>query len=292
MKKIILTKGVQYMIISTACFTVMQSLIKYMPVDRISTIEQTFFRSFVSWFFCFFYMLYYKITFKTVNLKLIALRSIIGTISMFSFFYILPRMPMGSSVALKYLSPIFTAVFAVLLLNEKLKIQQWLFFLISFVGVVLLKGFDPRITLFDFGLGILSAASGGILYILIRKIGDDDDPSVVVHYFMLFASIIAGIFMIPHWVTPDFKDWLVFLGVGFSGFVAQIYMTKAFQEKDDVNYLAIFKYLEAIYAIIIGYLYFGETYSFLSFFGIVLIFVGLILTIRLKSIKKPEVDFD
>ena len=199
-------------------------------------------------------------------------------------------MPMGSSVALKYLSPIFTAVFAVLLLNEKLKIQQWLFFLISFVGVVLLKGFDPRITLFDFSLGILTAVSGGILYILIRKIGDDDDPSVVVHYFMLFASVISGIFMIPHWVTPDFNDWLVFLGVGFSGFVAQIYMTKAFQEKDDVNYLAIFKYLEAIYAIIIGYLYFGETYSFLSFFGIILIFVGLILTIRLKSVKKPDVD--
>ena len=96
--------------------------------------------------------------------------------------------------------------------------------------------------------------------------------------------------MIPHWVTPDFKDWLVFLGVGLSGFVAQIYMTKAFQEKDDVNYLAIFKYLEAIYAIIIGYLYFGETYSFLSFFGIILIFVGLILTIRLKSIKEPIIN--
>lgn len=292
MKRIVFTKGVQYMIISTACFTVMQSLIKYMPVDRISTIEQTFFRCFISWVFCFFYMLYYKITFKTNNLKLIGLRSIIGTISMFAFFYILPRMPLGSSVALKYLSPIFTAVFAVLLLKEKLKPLQWLFFIITFIGVVLLKGFDPRISFFDFSLGILSAATGGILYILIRKIGDDDDPSVVVHYFMLFASIIAGIFMIPHWVTPNFEDWWVFFGVGFSGFVAQIYMTKAFQEKEDVNYLAIFKYLEAIYAIIIGYLYFNETYSFLSFFGIILIFVGLILTIRLKSIRKPDVDFD
>jgi drug/metabolite transporter (DMT)-like permease len=289
MKKNILTKGVQYMLISTACFTVMQSLIKFMPADHIPTIEQTFFRSFVTWIFCVFYMLNNKITFKTNNIKLIALRSVIGSASMFSFFYILPRMPLGSSVALKYLSPIFTAMFAVVLLKEKLKPIQWLFFLISFTGVVLLKGFDARITLFDFSLGIFSAISGGILYILIRKIGDDDDPSVVVHYFMLFASIISAILMIPYWVTPNFQDSLIFLGVGYSGYVAQIYMTKAFQEKDDANYLAIFKYLEAIYAIIIGYVIFGETYTYLSFFGLILIFLGLVLMVRLKSMEKADV---
>jgi drug/metabolite transporter (DMT)-like permease len=290
MKRQFLTKGVQYMLISTAFFTVMQSLIKYMPADHIPTIEQTFFRSFVTWIFCFHFMIRNKITFKTNNIKLIALRSVIGSVSMFSFFYILPRMPLGSSVALKYLSPIFTAIFAVFLLNEKLKPLQWFYFFISFLGVVLLKGFDPRISLFDFSLGIFSAISGGILYILIRKIGDDDHPSVVVHYFMLFASVISGIFMIPYWVNPNLQDWLIFLGVGYSGYVAQIYMTKAFQEKDDANYLAIFKYLEAIYAIIIGYFLFGETYNYVSFFGLILIFLGLILTVKLKSIKETEVD--
>jgi drug/metabolite transporter (DMT)-like permease len=290
MEKTFLTKGVQYMLISTACFTVMQSLIKFMPADHIPTIEQTFFRSFVTWIFCLNFMLRNKITFKTNNMKLILLRSVIGSISMFSFFYILPRIPLGSSVALKYLSPIFTAIFAVFLLNEKLKPLQWFYFFISFLGVVLLKGFDARISLFDFSLGILSAVSGGILYILIRKIGDDDHPSVVVHYFMLFASIISGILMIPYWVTPNLQDWLIFLGVGYSGYVAQIYMTKAFQEKDDANYLAIFKYLEAIYAIIVGYFLFGETYNSVSFFGLILIFLGLILTVRLKSAKNTEVD--
>ncbi len=277
------------MLVSTACFTVMQSLIKFMPVDHISTIEQTFFRSFVTWVFCIFFMLKNRMTFKTKNVKLIALRSVIGSLSMVSFFYILPRIPLGSSVALKYLSPIFTAIFAVFLLNEKLKPAQWIYFFISFLGVVLLKGFDARISFFDFSLGIFSAITGGILYILIRKIGDDDHPSVVVHYFMLFVSVIAGILMIPYWVTPNLQDSLIFLIVGYSGYVAQIYMTKAFQEKEDANYLAIFKYLEAIYAIIIGYLIFGETYNYLSFFGIILIFIGLILTIKLKSTNKTDI---
>ena len=278
MKKQFITEGVKYMLISTFCFTVMQALIKYLPQDQISTIEQTFFRSFITTVFCLVFMLKNHITFAIKNVKLILIRSLIGTVSMFSFFYILPRMPLGSSVTIKYLSPVFTALFAVMMLKEKLKPLQWVYILIAFTGVMLLKGFDNRIAFTDLLIGLISAISGGLLYIILRQIGDDDHPFVVVFYFMLIASFISGLAMIPYWVTPDLKDSLVFLGVGFFGFVAQIYMTKAFQEKDDANYLAKFKYLEAAYAIIIGYLWFHESYTILSFLGIIFIFISLILS--------------
>ena len=127
-----------------------------------------------------------------------------------------------------------------------------------------------------------------MLYIILRQIGDDDHPFVVVFYFMLIASFLSAVLMIPYWVTPNLEDSLVFLGVGFFGFVAQIYMTKAFQQKDDANFLAQFKYLEAAYAIVLGFLWFGESYTYLSFMGIVLIFISLILSVRLKSKQKLE----
>ncbi len=271
------------MLISTLCFTFMQGLIKYLPQGRIPTIEQTFFRSFVTGVFCLFFMLQKGISFEVKNVKLVCIRSVVGLISMFSFFYILPRMPLGTSVTIKYLSPVFTALFAGAMLKEKIKNEQWLYILMAFTGILLLKGFDNRVALIDLGIGLISAISGGLLYIILRQIGDDDHPFVVVFYFMVIASFISAIFMIPYWVMPDWGDSLVFLGVGFFGFVAQIYMTKAFQEKDDANFLTQFKYLEAAYAIILGFLWFGETYTFLSFFGILLIFLSLILTIRLKA---------
>lgn len=274
------------MLISTFCFTFMQALIKYLPQDRIPTVEQTFFRSFITGIFCLFFMLKNHITFAIKNVKLIVIRSLVGSISMFAFFYILPRMPLGTSVTIKYLSPVFTALFAGAMLNEKIKPKQWFYILLAFTGVLLLKGFDSRVALVDLGIGLISAVSGGLLYIILRQIGDDDHPFVVVFYFMMIASFISAVFMIPYWVTPDLSDSLVFLGVGFFGFVAQIYMTKAFQEKDDANFLAQFKYLEAAYAIIIGFLWFKETYTVLSFLGIILIFLSLILTIRLKSKEK------
>lgn len=271
------------MIISTLCFTAMQSLIKYLPVGRIPTIEQTFFRSIVTAVFCLAFMFKNHITFKIKNIKLILVRSVVGTISMFSFFYILPRMPLGTSVTIKYLSPVFTALFAGAMLNEKIKTKQWFYIVLAFVGVLLLKGFDSRVATIDLFIGLISAVSGGLLYIILRQIGDDDHPFVVVFYFMLIASLLSAVFMIPYWVTPNLEDSMVFLGVGFFGFVAQIYMTKAFQQQDDANYLAQFKYLEAVFAIITGFLWFGESYTYLSFLGIILIFVSLILNIRLKT---------
>lgn len=271
------------MIISTLCFTAMQSLIKYLPVGRIPTIEQTFFRSIVTAVFCLAFMFKNHITFKIKNLKLILVRSVVGTISMFSFFYILPRMPLGTSVTIKYLSPVFTALFAGAMLNEKIKTKQWFYIVLAFVGVLLLKGFDSRVATIDLFIGLISAVTGGLLYIILRQIGDDDHPFVVVFYFMIIASLLSAVGMIPYWVTPNFEDSLVFLGVGFFGFVAQIYMTKAFQQQDDANYLAQFKYLEAAFAIITGFLWFGESYTYLSFLGIILIFVSLILNIRLKT---------
>ena len=276
------------MLISTLCFTFMQGLIKYLPQDRIPTIEQMFFRSIITALFCLFFMVKNQISFGIKNVKLIWVRSIVGTISMFSFFYILPRMPLGTSVTIKYLSPVFTALFAGAMLNEKINRLQWVYILLAFMGVMLLKGFDSRVAFVDLIIGLISAISGGLLYIILRKISDDDHPFTVVFYFMTIASAIATVFMIPYWVTPNFEDSMVFLGVGFFGFVAQIYMTKAFQQKDDANYLAQFKYLEAAYAIILGYLYFGESYTFLSFMGILLIFISLILTMQLKSKEKDK----
>lgn len=292
MKKPVITEGVKYMLISTFCFTIMQGLIKYLPQDRIPTVEQMFFRSIIPAACCWFFMVKNQISFKIKNVKLIWIRSLVGTFSMFSFFYILPRMPLGTSVTIKYLSPVFTALFAGAMLNEKIKKLQWFYIVLAFTGVMFLKGFDSRVALLDLFIGLISAISGGLLYIILRKISDDDHPFTVVFYFMLIASGISALAMIPYWVTPNVEDSLVFLGVGLSGFIAQIYMTKAFQQKDDANFLAQFKYLEAAYAIVIGFVVFGETYNVLSFLGIILIFTSLILTIRFKNKEKTDKNLE
>ncbi len=277
-----LSKSVQFMLVSTLCFTTMQSLVKFLP--QFDSFQHIFFRSVIGWVMSVAYLLNQGISLRGKNVKMLIFRGIIGSAGMFSFFYILTRIPFGSSVAFKYLSPIFTAIFAVIFLKEKISRLQWFFFFISFVGILLLKGFDSRIGLFDAGIGLFSAVLGGLLVIVIRKIGDDDHHLVILHYFMFISALGSGIVAFQDWKTPVGTEWLWLLAIGLVGFVAQNFFTKAIQEpSDEVSFLAILRYSEVIYALIIGYFLFHEVYTLQSIVGIALIFTGLLLSFRYKS---------
>ena len=281
--------GVYYMLGSTFCFTLMQSLIKLLP--QFDSFQHIFFRSVIGWFLSVLFLISQGISLVGKNSKMLIFRGVVGSVSMFSFFYILTHIPFGSAVAFKYLSPIFTAVFAVFLLKEKIKPVQWLFFLITFAGIVTLKGFDGRISIFDMGVGLISGVSGGLLYIIIRKIGDDDHHLVILHYFMLVSAFFSGLASIQTWHSPSGTDWLWLLAVGVVGFVAQNLFTKAIQTPgDDVSFLSILRYTEVVYALIIGYIWFDETYNLQSLVGLVLIFTGLFFSFKFKTKKQTIIS--
>jgi drug/metabolite transporter (DMT)-like permease len=280
------------MLLSTMCFSIMQALIKYLP--DIHSFEHVFFRSFVTWLFCIFFLCWNKIPLKGKNTKLLLTRAFVGTVSLFSFFYILPRIPFGTAVTLKYLAPVFTAILAIFMLGERLKWIQWSFLGLAMLGVCCLKGFDIRINTFDLIIGLISAFANGLLYILIRQIGDDDHPLVVIHYFMLIASVISGSLSIPYWKTPNLHESIIFLGIGFSGFVAQVLFTYSLRgtldgenaKQEDTSFLSMLRYAEVMFALMIGYFWFGETYTLQTFFGFILILIALIGMIRFKTKQK------
>ena len=268
------------MLIATLFFTGMQTAAK--ALSDFPVFQVLFFRSSITALFCVAFLKSQGISLKGYNQKLLILRAILGILSMSLFFITLQRMPFGASVSLKYLSPIFTAIFAVLILKEKVKSIQWLFFLGALSGVVLLKGFDARIDNLNLILGILGAVFGGGVYVVIRKIGQSEHSMVIINYFMLSAAILTGLLMIPDWKKPSLYQWMLLISTGIFGYFAQIYMTKAFQI-ESASRIAQLKYLEVIYSLIIGLIWFGEGYSWLSLIGILLILVFMILNVLVKN---------
>lgn len=256
--------GIQSMLIATIFFTVMQSFVK--QLDGLHTFEITFFRSAITSICCFIYLGFYRLPIIGKNQKILVLRAILGIISMTSFFFTLQWMPFGAAVSLKYLSPVFAAIVALFLLKEKIKRIQWLFLIMALLGVLLLKGFDTRINLEGLTIGILGAVAGGLIYPLIRKIGKSEHPMIIINYFMFIATLVMGGLMVPFWRTPVTLEWLLLIGIGFSGFFAQVFMTKAFQV-GAVSQIAPLKYLEVVYALLIGAIWYGEQYAFLSFWA-------------------------
>ncbi|GIR12164.1 MAG: hypothetical protein CM15mP23_07390 [Cryomorphaceae bacterium] len=55
-------------------------------------------------------------------------RGMFGTIGLCLFFITLQNIPLAGAVTIQYLSPVFTTLFAVVLLGERVKKVQWFFY--------------------------------------------------------------------------------------------------------------------------------------------------------------------
>lgn len=275
-----LKKAIYFMLLSTLAFTFMNGLLKLLTV--YSAYQMVFFRSMGSLFFTFGFLLNKGIPILGTHRKLLVLRGLVGSTSMVLFFMALHYMPLGSAVGLRYIAPIFAAIFAILLLREKVKPVQWLFFVISFSGVMVLKGLDRNIPLIGLALVLIASVFSGLVYIIIRKIGSREHPVVIVNYFMCIATIIGGVGAIFNWKTPVGIDWLLLSSLGVFGYFGQLFMTKAFQ-MGETNAIAPLKYLEVFFAVIVGVIFLGEAYVIWSFVGLAMIIGGLLLNIWFKQ---------
>ncbi len=280
LERIVIPQGVKFMLISTLAFSTMQVLIK--SLSHIHVSEILLFRSGITSLMCMIYLRRNRIPMLGNQRGLLMARGLIGTVSLVLFLYTIQTMPLGASVTLKYLSPVFTALFAMLFLKERVRVIQWLCFMLALSGIFLIKGFDTRIGMIPLLLGLGSALSAGVVYTLIRTIGDRDHPLVVVNYFMFIASLVGIIFSIKYWITPSLIGWMMLLGIGVLGYFAQLYMTKAFQVEAASKIVSI-KYVEVGYALLFGYIVFGEGYSTWSFLGILMVLGGMLLNVVLSK---------
>lgn len=268
------------MLISTIAFSLMQLCVKFL--GHLPTHELILFRSAISLILSLGYLIPKKINPLGNNRKFLLLRGIFGVTALSLFFITLQNIPLASAVTIQYLSPIFTAIIAIFLLGEKMKRAQWLFFVVAFIGVAMLKGFDERVSVFYLVLGLLSAFFAGAAYNCIRMVKDTDHPLVVVLYFPLVATPIMLVLSFFNWVTPIGWDWALILLLGVFTQIGQVFMTKALQA-EKANIVASLKYLGSVYALLFGYFIFDETYSLVSVAGIVLILLGVLLNVGLKN---------
>ena len=111
-----LKKAVYFMLLSTLAFTAMNGLLKFLTT--YSAYQMVFFRSLGSLFFTFGYLLSRGIPVLGIHRKLLILRGLVGSTSMVLFFMALHYIPLGSAVGLRYIAPIFAAIFAIFALRK------------------------------------------------------------------------------------------------------------------------------------------------------------------------------
>lgn len=267
------------MLIATASFAVMNLIAK--NLSDLHAMQIVFYRCLGTFVFIFPYMLYMRVSIIGNNPKFLVIRAVIGIISLATFFFAIQRMPLGSAISIRYLGPIFGACFAYYFLKEKISGKQWFCFGIAFLGVIVLKGVDIRIDNLGLLLAFISALFVGMVFVLIRYLGDKEHYLTIINYFMVI-SILVSLFFIPYWVVPPTEKYFSIFSIGIFGLIGQVFMTKAFQ-KEETNVLAPFKYMELVYALFLTYFIFGETYSAYAMIGMSLIILGMLLNLYVKN---------
>lgn len=277
------SKGVQYMLLATFVFVLMNVGVKY--VSHIPAIEVIFFRSIISLVLSAGVLKLKNINLLGNNRKILLFRGIAGSIGLILFFTTLQKIPLASATTLMFLSPIFTAILGIWIVKEKVNPIQWIFFLLSFVGIVMIQGFDLRISGLMALMGVGAAFFSGVAYNMIRKLKTSEHPLVIIFYFPLVTLPIAGVYSMMNWVMPKGQDWLILIAVGVLTQIAQYFMTKSYQT-EQLSKVANLNFIGVIYALGFGYVLFDESFNFMTYVGMTLVIAGVVLNMVVKSKKQ------
>ena len=277
------------MFLSTLAFSLANVFVK--EVSHIPPMEVVFFRCFFATIFCFVGLYRAGADWKGSHRGLLLARGLFGTTALYLFFTTLQNIPLASAMTIQYLSPIFTSVIAIVVLGERVRSLQWVFYAIAFSGVLLIERFDSRISPFYLTIGIISAFCSGVAYNLVRSMRGKEHPLTVVLHFQLVGSIAGAASLFFDWRTPEGWDWVYLVLIGVFSQLGQIFLTNALQ-KEPVAGVAIVNYSGLIYALLMGSLWFGESQSAEAFAGMLLVVFGVLLSVfysrRMRDLEKIE----
>lgn len=282
-----MTQPVRQMLLAVTLFALMGICVKYL--SHLPAMEIVLFRCLISLTICLFMLKRIGISGwgKRENRPLLLARGTCGTFGLGLFFWTVQEIPLASAVVIQYLAPIFTAILTMVFLKEKLKGVQWLFFLISFIGTVLLKGWDERVSWFFLGVGVAAAVFSGFAYLFIRAVGNKEHPLVFVFYFQVIAVSAGVLYSFYDFTMPTLFDAAMLLGVGVFAHGAQLAMTKSIQGEKAGVVLSLV-YIGAVYAALTGWLLFDEYLTWGNVLAIGLIILGVLLNIRENSKGRKE----
>ncbi len=269
----------------------MNVCIKLLP--GIPSYEIVLFRSVVSFVLSLVLLLKLKIfPFGRGSYLYLIMRGMTGSAALLIYFYTLQRLPLATAVTVQYLAPLFTVLFAAFLLKERIRWQQWIFMLLSFSGIVLIRGFNPDFPTTLLLLGVLAAALSGFAYNAVRKAGETEHALVVVFYLPLVTIPVITPFAAANWIMPEGEEWLLLIAVGVLTQIAQVYLTRAYQMAEAVV-ITPYTYLGIVFAILFGIIIFHEQYSLTGYLGMGVVLTGVILNflfvMRVTNFKRLRV---
>jgi drug/metabolite transporter (DMT)-like permease len=225
----------------------------------------------------------------TQNWRSHALRSLAGTLSMFSLFAAVAMIPLADLTAINFTAPMFLTVLAMVFLGERIHRFRWTALGFGFLGVFIMLG--PHLS-FAKGtsLGALLALSAAlfsaIAMTVLRKMSGREHAITITFYFSLTFTVCAASTAIHGWPIPTPSQWSLIILSGLFGVFGQILMTYSYSYAE-ASTVAPLDYSGIVLAVILGYVFFGEVPTLSVWIGAPLVVgAGLLILWREYALKK------
>ena len=271
------------------CFVGMGSLVKLLS-ENLPSQNVVFFRNLFGLIILL--PLIFKLgikTLKTNNIRWHFLRSLAGVSAMYCFFYALAELPLADAMLLKISAPLFIPIIAFIWLSEYISLRVIMAIMIGFLGVILVL--KPTGTIHVASLvGLLGGALAALAKVTIRRMSGSEPTSRIVFYFGLIGLIVSTIPLLWFWQNPTTKEWIILLLLGAFGTVGQLFLTKSYILAP-ASRIAPFTYSSILFAVIIGWVFWGELVTLITISGALLIIFAGIMILREKNIQqKPKIS--
>jgi len=187
-----------------------------------------------------------------------AVRALLSIGALLTFFGALRELPLATSIAISFASPLFMTVASVLLLGERVGWHRWLAVVAGFAGVVVIAwpGAAGMIS-WPAALMLLSSLFFALSMITVRWLARTE-TDIAMLFYQNAGMMLAGVGGLPFvWQMPTPTDLGVIAAMAVTLVVGQVFMIRAFRAAP-VAVVAPFEYLELLWASLIGYVVWNE----------------------------------
>ena len=277
------------LILASFFFSLMTVCVKIID-NRIPIYELVFFRSLISLFITSLIINKKNINPWGKNRPLLILRGLLGTIALVCIFYAIKNMPLNISTVIQYTYPIFIAMFAGILIKEKITKNIIIASLIGWLGILIilnpyqLSSLNVELNKLTVLIAFLGAISTALAYITVKKLSLTEDIFIIIKYFPLISVITLSPIVFFNWVTPNINDLIWIIGIGIFTQAGQTFLTIGLK-KLPTSEAARINYLQVLFGSLWGILFFNELININFIVGAVLVLLGTIISTS-KKLKK------
>jgi drug/metabolite transporter (DMT)-like permease len=276
--------SMRFMVLSAFAFSLMTACVKLVSTYNIPVFEIIAARALVSLVISYIDIKRKRISVWGNNKKLLIARGMAGTLALVCVYYAVTTLPLAEATLLQYTYPVFTAVLAFFFLKERIQRSTLICIILSLFGLLVMVmpnlSINSGIVLpwFSVLAALLGALGSAIAYVIVKRLSQGEDSSVIIFYFPLIALPLSIILLGDNFVMPNIEALILLLLVGIFTQVGQVGLTKAMQSEVATKVTA-FSYIQVVFSILFGFIIFSEVPSAWTLSGGALIIIGALINV-------------